>query len=251
MNIRQANTSDADAVREVARDSLEASYEFLEPAVIESALETWYDAASLEDALGDPDALFLVVEDDGAVVAFSQSVLVHRDRTTGELDWLHVAPRARDGGVGARLLERTEEALREMGADRVVGLVLAGNEVGAEFYTDQGYAEVDRREVTVGGETFEEVVFRAETAGGTDAVVLEDTVETDDGETLYLAPDEADRGSEGAFVPLYRSPDREGLWGLLCEHCRSTAVAVDSMGRAECGECGNRRKPTRWDAVYL
>jgi ribosomal protein S18 acetylase RimI-like enzyme len=250
MNIRQAAADDAPDIRRVAYASLEASYGFLSEEAVEEAVDRWYDTGTLEETLADPDILVLLVETEDDVVAFSQSVLVHGETSTGELDWLHVRPAVRGGGLGTRLLERTEEALDEMGADRIQGLVLSGNETGAEFYEDHGYTEVGRRTVTIGDSTFEEIVYRpAEPEIPTHE--LTETVEAEDGTTLYLAEDEADRGSEAPFVPVYRSPDREGRYGLLCTNCRSLTVAMDSMGAAECTTCGNRRKPTRWDAVYL
>lgn len=250
MDIRQAVADDGPGIREVARDSLHASYDFLSDEAVETAVERWYSKDSLETALADPDVLFLVLEEGSDMGAFSQSVLVHGEQTTGELDWLHVRPEIRGGGLGSRLLERTAQALTEMGADRVQGLVLAGNEEGAEFYEEHGYTEVNRRPVTLGEESFEEIVYRMGDTDG-ETPTLTETIETPDGETLYLAEDEADRGSEAPIIPVYQSADRTGRYGLLCGNCRSLEVAMDSMGGAECSECGNRQKPTRWDAVYL
>jgi ribosomal protein S18 acetylase RimI-like enzyme len=253
MNVRQAVADDGEAIRSVARASLEASYGFLDEGTVEGAVERWYSADALAEALADPDVVFLLVEDDDGVVAFSESVLVHRDdSTTGELDWLHVRPEARYGGVGSRLLERTEQALVEMGADRIQGLVLSGNEEGASFYADNGYSEIGRRDVEIDGESFEEVIYRrAETPGETTDITLTETTETEDGATVYLAEDEAERGTEAPFVPVYRGADRTGRYGFFCTNCHSLDVAMDSMGGAECAVCGNTRRPTRWDAVYL
>jgi ribosomal protein S18 acetylase RimI-like enzyme len=250
MDIRQAVADDGPDIRNVARASLHASYDFLSDEAVDTAVERWYSKDALETALADPDVLFLIAEDGPDMAAFSQSVLVHGGQTTGELDWLHVRPEIRGGGLGTRLLEGTAQALEEMGADRIQGLVLAGNEEGAEFYEEHGYAEVNRRPVTVGDETFEEIVYRR--GGATDhTATLTETTETESGETLYLAWDEADRGSEAPLIPVYRSADRTGRYGLLCGNCESLDVAMDSMGGAECSECGNSQKPTRWDAVYL
>lgn len=251
MNIRQAVADDGEAIRSVAQASLEASYGFLEEGTVQSAVEEWYGADALAESLADPDVIFLLTEDEEGVVAFSESVLVHgEETTTGELDWLHVRPEARYGGVGSRLLERTEQALVEMGADRIQGLVLAGNEEGASFYEDNGYDEIDRRSVEIDDEHFEEIIYRR-TQTAEPEITLTETVETDDGQTLYLAEDEAERGTEAPFVPVYGGADRSGLYGLFCTNCRSLDVAMDSMGRAECTTCGNTRRPTRWDAVYL
>jgi len=44
---------------------------------------------------------------------------------------------------------------------------------------------------------------------------------------------------------------RSDRYGYYCGNCDRLANAMDSMGRVECNECGNARKPTRWDAAYL
>lgn len=68
---------------------------------------------------------------------------------------------------------------------------------------------------------------------------------------LYLATDERERGSAGPFYPAYIDDDRSQRYGYVCGRCDSTAVEMGPMGRLECSDCGNARKPTRWDAAYL
>lgn len=251
MNIRQAAADDGAAILEVARASFAESYGFLAQETIDMVAEGGYGADTLEEALTNPDTIFLLAEDDDDVLAFSQSVVIPGDDgTIGELGWLHVRPSARDGGLGSRLLERTEEALGELGANRIRGVVLSGNESGSSFYQDNGYSEVGRRTVTIGDSEFEEILYRQDD-GATAPSGLTETVEAEDGSTLYVADDEADRGSEAPFFPTYRTADRDGRYGLLCGNCRSLHVAMDSMGGAECSNCGNRLQPTRWDAAYL
>jgi ribosomal protein S18 acetylase RimI-like enzyme len=251
MNIRQAAADDGPAILEVARVSFAESYGFLSEETIDTVSEGGYGSETLEDALTDPDTIFLLAEDDEDVLAFSQSVVIPGDDgAIGELGWLHVRPSARDGGLGSRLLDRTEEVLEEMGTNRIRGVVLSGNESGSSFYRDNGYTEVGRRTVTIGDSEFEEILYR-QGDGVAPTPELTETVEAEDGSTLYVADDEADRGSEGPFYPTYRTAEREGRYGLLCGNCRSLHVAMDSMGGAECSNCGNRLQPTRWDAAYL
>lgn len=69
-------------------------------------------------------------------------------------------------------------------------------------------------------------------------------------ETLYVATDEAERGSEGPFNVVYRDGEGERRWGFFCRHCESFDTAMDSMGRIQCNECGNFRKPDEWDAAH-
>ena len=73
---------------------------------------------------------------------------------------------------------------------------------------------------------------------------------TPDGDELYVATDEAERGSDGAFLAVYRSPDHEERYGWFCTNCESFDNAMDSMGRIECNSCGNLRKPTEWDNAH-
>ncbi|WP_435096072.1 DUF5816 domain-containing protein [Halarchaeum sp. P4] len=76
-------------------------------------------------------------------------------------------------------------------------------------------------------------------------------VTTADGESAYVDPADATRGSRAPFVPLYRDPERSDRHGWFCTGCGGADVAMDTMGRLTCGQCGNERKPTSWDAAYL
>jgi primosomal protein N' len=43
----------------------------------------------------------------------------------------------------------------------------------------------------------------------------------------------------------------KGTTTVTCSNCESFDIAMDSMERLECNDCGNQKKPTRWDASYL
>ena len=73
---------------------------------------------------------------------------------------------------------------------------------------------------------------------------------TKTGETMYVDPGAPERGSDGPFYPVYRSPERDDRWGFYCSHCESFDTAMDTMGRIACNRCANRRKPTEWDAAH-
>jgi hypothetical protein len=68
--------------------------------------------------------------------------------------------------------------------------------------------------------------------------------------TVYVDREDWDRGSTGAFLTAYRDPDRERRYGYFCTNCGDVDTAMDAMGRVECNGCGNRRKPTSWDAAH-
>lgn len=73
---------------------------------------------------------------------------------------------------------------------------------------------------------------------------------TADGQTLYVAPEETERGSKGPFSVTYCTEDGETKWGYFCTHCESFDTAMDAMGRIECNGCRNLRKPDEWDAAH-
>lgn len=73
---------------------------------------------------------------------------------------------------------------------------------------------------------------------------------TDDGTAIFVASDEGARGSDGPFRVAYADPACDRRYGWVCGHCGSLATAMDPMGRVECTDCGNRRKPTEWDPAH-
>ena len=251
MDIRPATGADVDAIREVARASLEASYgHAITETVLEAAVDRWYDREALEADVADSGTVFPVAVADGEVVGFAESYVVDRRERVGEIDWLHVHPDHRGEGIGARLLEHVEAELREKGVDRIEGAVLAANEAGAGFYEREGYERVDERLVDIGHDSFPEHRYRKAVSEGV-AVADAETVTTDDGRELHVALTETSRGSEGPFYTVYADPDHEERFGFRCGACGSLDVAGDTMERVVCNECGNRRKPARWDAAYL
>ncbi|MFB6218433.1 MAG: GNAT family N-acetyltransferase [Halobacteriaceae archaeon] len=250
MEIRDATPDDAEAVRTVARESMTASYApDVDEGVIESAVDRWYSAESTESALADPDTVFLVVEDDG-VVAFAKGALVDRRDPTGEIHWLHVHPDRRGEGLGRRLLAETERVFAERGAVRLAGYVLGVNEVGASFYEENGYELAGERRIQVGDRTFEEREYEkfADTDAETE-IPLEPV--TEGGETFYVDFDDAQQGGSAEFYPVYRTEEGEQRYGWYCGGCESMDIVMDTMDRVECNDCGNRSKPSRWDAAYL
>ncbi|MFC7045490.1 GNAT family N-acetyltransferase [Halobacteriaceae archaeon GCM10025711] len=251
MEIRQATEDDIDGIRGVARESLEASYsQVLDQDAIDTAVSNWYDDETLQENLGDTEHFYLVADDDGKVVAFSESLLVDETEPAGEILWLHVLPNSRGEGVGTRLLEHTEDVLQDMGADYLAGLVIAENEVGNEFYRDHGYSLVGERDVEVTGVPYTEREYRKFWQDDAESEGLE-IVATSGGETLYVDHHETLHANQGPFFAAYRDGEGENLYGWLCSNCDSFDNAMDSMGRLECNSCGNKRRPLRWDAAYL
>jgi ribosomal protein S18 acetylase RimI-like enzyme len=252
MEIRDATPDDIEGIQQVARDSLDASYgHLLDEAVIENAVENWYDEASLREDLSAGDAVFLVAEEDDRIAGFAQSYVLDNRESIGEIDWLHVSPDFRGQGLGTRLLRKCEELLVAHGVDRIEGRVLVANESGADFYAEHGFSKAGDRRVDIGGQQFDEsvfITFPESTEGGQ---VLTESRPGPEGEVLYVAYDESARASRAPFYAVYADRDRGELWGWYCGNCESFDTAMDTMDRVECNECGNRRKAARWDAAYL
>lgn len=238
MQIRDATGDDAAPIRGVAQASLRASYS-LSPAAIEGAVEEWY--GDLERKLDDEDVYLLVADADGNVAAFSEAVRV-ADR--GEILWLHVDPTRRGEGIGEALFEETRDRLETAGADQVHGLVLEDNAEGNDFYEAQGFVKAGQGTVDIDGERYVENVYVDDTPAQLTPV-------THNGRELYVDYADGDRGAEGPFYVVYGDPGRDSKWGYYCGNCENPVTSMDTMGRLECEHCGNRRKPTRWDAAYL
>jgi ribosomal protein S18 acetylase RimI-like enzyme len=239
MEIREARPGDRPAIRDVARRSMQASYS-LDPRAIVVAIEEWYDENRLTDMLNDDTEVLLIVEADGQVVAFSDSV--RTGETTAEILWLHVDPDYRGEDYGEKLFEATRNHLRTIGATNLRGRVLADNAGGNSFYRQQGLEKIGEAEVEIDGTPYLENVYaevETERIG---------EIELGDGTTVYV---DQEVGSVDDFHVVYTTPEGEEIYGYWCAKCESFANAMDAMGRIQCDECGNARKPTRWDAAYM
>ncbi|MFB6189485.1 MAG: GNAT family N-acetyltransferase [Halapricum sp.] len=251
MTIRRATPADRPAIRDIARRSLEASYS-LSPEAITSAIEEWYAEPRLAETMDAEDRLLLVAEVDGQVVGFSESTLEETavfeessdDQQKGMLLWLHVDPAHRGEGIGTELFDATREQLRDQGASVVQGRVLAENTEGNSFFDRYGFVKTGKREIEIDGRTHVENVYVEEPAGM-------QPIELADGTTVFVDRDESDRGSLAAFHPVYTDEAGTERYGYYCASCETLANAMDAMGRIECDNCGNSRKPTRWDAAYM
>ncbi|WP_123538544.1 GNAT family N-acetyltransferase [Halosimplex salinum] len=250
MEIREARTSDADEIATTAADSLEASYgHVFEAETIDEVVADWYAEDRVAELLDDEASAWLVAEDGGEVVGFVQGALLDASPPVGEIDWLHVAPDARESGLARQLLGQIQETFEKRGAGTIQGDVLAENEEGWSFYENYGFDRVDEREVTIADETFTEYVYEHSIGDSADDAVVE-RIDSSEGE-LFVNYGEGERGSTAPFYASYRSRDLSDRFGWYCSNCESIATAMDSMGHIECNDCGNRRKATRWDASYL
>ncbi|SFR47023.1 GNAT family N-acetyltransferase [Halogeometricum limi] len=251
MDLRDATTQDVDQIRTVAHESMKASYgHAIDEETIEEAVEGWYDSEKLGDALEDDNTVFIVAVDDGTVVGFIQAYVSKGREAVGEIDWLHVLPDNRGEGIGSQLLKRIEQELTGEGVDRIEGRVLSDNEAGGDFYAEQGYDQSDERTIEVGEQSFEELEYEKLLDVDEDRVLTEERT-TEDGQTVYVAYDDAVRGSKAPFYAVFTDENREERYGWMCGEDESFDIAMDTMERIECNTCENKRKAARWDAAYL
>jgi ribosomal protein S18 acetylase RimI-like enzyme len=242
MQVRTASQEDRPAIRDVARRSLQASYS-LEPTAIISAIGEWYDENRLKDMLNDDDKVLLVADQGGQVVGFSDAIITGDG--TGEVLWLHVDPDYRGEDIGRRLFERTRDELADAGGTALHGRVLADNAGGNVFYEEQGFVKVGEEEVEIDGTPYVENVYAEVKKEGLRTVALRD------GNSVYIDQENQETGSVAPFYVVYTQRDGEEIYGYWCSRCDTAANAMDAMGRIQCDECGNARKPTRWDSAYL
>lgn len=253
MAIRDAKREDSEAVREVARQSLQTSYaHFLEEETIDDAVEQWYGDGRLDELISDEagDVLIPVLEVDGEIVAFAQCYLIDFPERVGEIHWLHVHPDHRGEGYGSRLYDHVRERFESEGLDRFKGFVFAENEPGNEFYERRGYEAAYTHIQEIAGEEFTENVW-VDVPEGEHYRRAVEPHEDEDGRTLYVAYREASVGSRGPLHVAYLDEDLEKRYGWFCSVCESFDNAMDPSGRVVCNDCGNVRKATRWDAAYL
>jgi len=240
MEIREAIPRDRPAIRDIARRSLQTSYS-LEPKAITGAIEEWYDENRLKDIFNDDEKLLLVVEAKDQVIAFSESTITN---STGEILWLHVDPDYRGENYGLQLYEATRERLEGLGAKTFRGRVLADNAGGNAFYQNRDFTKVGEEEVEIDGTPYIESVYAEIEASGIEERRLNE-------KTVYIDHDNTETGSIAPFHVVYAEEDGRDIYGYWCSKCESFANAMDAMGRIQCDECGNARKPTRWDSAYM
>jgi len=242
MQLRSVTPEDGPALRELVLRSMETSYS-LGPATIEAAVEEWFGDEALTNKLEDDEYGLVAVETDDTLVGLAEYVF-HADREAGDIHWIHVHPNHRGKGFGEQLFDHVEATLGEHSAAYVRGLVLANNADGTAFYQELGFEKVGERELEIDGSTYTEHIYH-------DQELDRFTLVEDEGREVYVDHSDVDRGSLAVFYRVYGDQDASELYGYQCGNCESLANAMDAMGRIECSECGNTRKPTRWDAAYL
>lgn len=143
MNVREATTSDADAIADVHYRSI---VELGPESYSQRQVDAWAEGcepAGYAETMTHEDVAFLVAERGDAIVGFGTLVLAAPDEYAAdpdaEITAVYVAPDAAREGVGTQLYEELERRAREQGVG-TLGLWASRNAV--PFYERQGYERV-------------------------------------------------------------------------------------------------------------
>lgn len=150
-DVRRATSEDAKAIREIARVSWHAAYDWLlGEETVERTIDEWYDLDGLRGTVDRPEHVVLVAGDDP--VGFVHVGPAPGDERVAELLRIYVRPDQWGEGTGGRLLNSAEEEIE--GYDRLSRSVLAENEVGVEFYEREGFERIAEKTAEFGREEY-------------------------------------------------------------------------------------------------
>ena len=134
IEFRSARPSDASVLADLKVASWQSTYaELIEPEVLEPFLNPLTQRSTFVRLIADPDAIVLVADDAGVVVALGVG-----DATSGYIDSLHVLPSRRSHGLGRRLFGALARALQERGCTELSLHVVNGNARAQRFYERLG-----------------------------------------------------------------------------------------------------------------
>lgn len=143
MQIRTADRSDVDAIRDVARRSFSPS-RVVRPEVIDHLLSTRFDEEDVDVRLDSEETVCLIAEADGEQVGFAEGSV-----DDGGVDWLHVVPEFRGRGVGTALFERLASEIGLLDGDEPDRAPVPES---AKSELDAPDLRLDREDLTAGTE---------------------------------------------------------------------------------------------------
>lgn len=111
MNIRRAIKSDIPGIQQVAHDGWHSAFEgIVRPDTLAEILAEFYSDESLTHSVERHDGVFLVAEQSGQLVGFTQAL--PRPASGGyELTRLYILPAFQRQGIGRQLLQQVESLL--------------------------------------------------------------------------------------------------------------------------------------------
>lgn len=267
--IRPPEPDEVARIHELARSSMTTSYA-LSPDQIEAIAEEEFGEDVLREEIETAEIGPFVAEIDGVLAGFVD-IASNEDLST--IRWLHVDPERRGRGVGTALFERALSEIEDRGGDPQA-VTLSSNTGSGAFFEHLEFERVEERETEIAGVDEVEYVYAeegtqepadsgqatsdeadgdAESTPDIEDVDLPEEVEVgeDDDRTVYPG-EELIQGAEGPFVATYTDEDRTEEYGFYCLNCGSTDVAMDSMDRIQCENCGNSFQPGEtYDASFL
>lgn len=137
MLIRAGTRSDIDTAATIKVANWIDTYRGLIPAdVLAPFLDRAHAVEELSDAVGAPDAHFLVAEDGGSVIGFALTYL--DEKPDPWLESLHVAAAVRGRGAGTSLMHEVARAIRARGRNSMRLGVVRGNRGAGRLYVRLG-----------------------------------------------------------------------------------------------------------------
>jgi ribosomal protein S18 acetylase RimI-like enzyme len=146
MSIRRAESSDAKSIAEVHVAAWRAAYRELLPESVLDNLSVEDSEVRWRERIAKPWGHIFVYEQAHRIVGYaacgvSQDEDIDREKV-GEIYVIYVHPDHWREGLGAMLLSKALECLREDGFEQIILWVLSGNHQAIQFYEASGF-EVD------------------------------------------------------------------------------------------------------------
>lgn len=166
MILRSAVPADIPALSRLGSDSFVASFGHMySPEDLAAFLDEAHSPVALVAELGNPDRLYRLADQDGALLGYCKLGLkcgfpeFARGSKVLELKQLYTAPQATGGGVGSALMDWAMAAFAARQADEVQISVWSGNLGAQRFYGRYGFEKVADHTFRVGQQLDEEFLF--------------------------------------------------------------------------------------------
>lgn len=166
MILRPATPADIPALSRLGSDSFVASFGHMySPEDLAAFLDEAHSPAALAAELGNPDRLYRLAEQDGALVGYCKLGLkcgfpeFARGSKVLELKQLYTDPQATGGGIGTALMDWAMAEFRTREADEVQISVWSGNHGAQRFYGRYGFGKVADHTFRVGEQLDQEFLF--------------------------------------------------------------------------------------------
>jgi len=164
--LRPATPADIPALARLGRESFVAKFGRLyRPEDLAAFLEATHSERAVAAELANPERLYRLAEQDGALVGYCKLGLAcpwpryARGRHAIEIKQLYTAPGLSGRGLGAALMDWALAEARARGADEVQLSVWSQNLGAQRFYARYGFAKVADIQFRVGEQLDDEFLF--------------------------------------------------------------------------------------------